>query len=201
MAATSGETWALQNPAYRPADAYRFPAWHGRGRPEWGRETTLLARFRRFLPVTRTYAGEGGTPYLTRTTWGRARLHVFHRGDSDPDPHDHPWAFWTFPLTSYVEEVTERAGDAWTVRRGVVRALRAHHRPATHLHRVLGRWSGTGEEVLETGRIYTLVLSSGGDRAWGFLKARDGVRCWTPWADYILRGGKHAPCAPEGDVR
>jgi hypothetical protein len=52
-------------------------------------------------------ADEHDTPYMTRATIGRLRLHIFWRGDADPDPHDHPWGFWTFPLTSYVEEVID----------------------------------------------------------------------------------------------
>lgn len=46
-----------------------------------------------------------GEPYMTRFWFWRFRIHRFHRGDKDQDCHDHPWDFWTFPLTSYVEEV------------------------------------------------------------------------------------------------
>lgn len=157
----------------------------------------LTNRLRALLPVLRTYTDEGGSAYLTRVTWGRSRLHVFHRGDSDPDPHDHPWAFATFPLTSYVEEVTEPAGNGWATRREVVRAFRLHRRPATYLHRVIGRWAGRGTEVAAGGRIVTLVRRSGDDRDWGFLRLRGANACWTPWRAYVLEGGKEAPCGPE----
>jgi hypothetical protein len=103
------------------------------------------------------YGDEGGrrTPYLTRFWLGRLRLHVFHRGDADPDCHDHPWNFWTFPLTSYVEEVVrgltigeintgEFRADNWNggriVERKIVPALRWSFRAAEHTHRVLGRF-------------------------------------------------------------
>lgn len=103
--------------------------------------------------------GEHETPYMTRVWIGRLRLHIFHRGDADPDPHDHPWDFWTFPLTSYVEDVTvptfaeqtalRRSGAPIvairmnrTTHRRLVRAWRVHFRPATYAHRVLGRFSG-----------------------------------------------------------
>lgn len=56
--------------------------------------------------------GEHETNYMTRVWFGRLRLHIFHRGDNDPDCHDHPWDFWTFPLTPYVEEVAEPIRDA-----------------------------------------------------------------------------------------
>ena len=114
-----------------------------------------------------------GSPYMTRLLIGRLRLHIFHRGDGDPDPHDHPWAFWTLPITPYVEEVTARTldewprdGDRWRVERWdagdelvfqrVVPAWRLHFRRAEHMHRVLGRWSGKDWGV-ESGKIVTLV--------------------------------------------
>ncbi len=123
----------------------------------------------RFIGLQTIYGvdGEHRTPYLTRAWIGRLRLHIFHRGDADPDHHDHPWDFWTFPLTSYVEEVVDhdiaalaRSGgfvpaikpDAPVISRRVVPALRWSHRPATYCHRVIGRYSGvlrgkaTGDE-------------------------------------------------------
>lgn len=180
-------------------------------------------------------SGENWEPYMTRYWLGRLRLHVFHRGDNDADPHDHPWSFWTFPLTSYVEEVTAPCasdsmwnyvktgtmGTAYRSYRQVVRAFRLHYRPATHTHRVLGRWTGRWErpwpgrfpdsEMVESyrhhrptqagdvpsfgpGKIITLVWRSGSNRKWGFLKNRDGRWCWIPWKEYIYSGGKHGPC-------
>jgi hypothetical protein len=103
---------------------------------------------------------DDGDPYLSRWWVGRLRFHVFHRGDQDPDCHDHPWGFWTFPLVSYVEEVIEpRLADSLhgpfnSVQSVVcppskaVRYLRVVPRfrftfnKATHTHRVLGPWNG-----------------------------------------------------------
>lgn len=78
---------------------------------------------------------EDRSPYMSQLIIGRLRFHLFHRGDEDPDPHDHPWSFTTFPLRSYVEEVT----DTETRRRSVVyvSAFHFHHRPASYTHRVL----------------------------------------------------------------
>lgn len=103
-------------------------------------------------------------PYMFRLWVGRLRLHVFYRGDADPDCHDHPWDFWTFPLTPYVEEVVvdrnpyegvtdqNSASIELAIVEGtlplhkkvlqVVPAFRLSFRPATHCHRVLGRWNG-----------------------------------------------------------
>ena len=117
--------------------------------------------------------GEHRTPYMTRWWIGRLRLHIFHRGDQDPDCHDHPWDFWTFPFTAYVEEVATyssikalhdmqamRADGlsddqinaaiengrkvGYSLSRQVVPAFRLTFRPATHTHRVLGLHSPRG---------------------------------------------------------
>ncbi|MER8478408.1 hypothetical protein [Mesorhizobium sp. M1163] len=168
--------------------------------------------------------GEYETPYMTRVWIGRLRLHIFHRGDADPDPHDHPWDFWTFPLTSYVEDFTlrildsDRSHDAlpmvalkmgWVTKRRLVRAFRIHHRRANYLHRVLGRFSGNwwhdwpgrlrGHPPLpcfDGRKIVTIVWVGRQSRKWGFLRYRDGNWCWTPWREYVFGGGKHAPCEP-----
>lgn len=165
--------------------------------------------------------GEHATPYLTRIWLGRLRLHIFHRGDADPDPHDHPWDFWTFPLVSYIEEVTRESRlmpGVYIRHHQVARAFRWSFRPATHMHRVLGPFDGawidedgfpyvsTGEPLAAydvpqagEGRIVTLVWRGKGERNWGFLKFRDGRWCWTHWRDYVFGGGKHAPCTPVAD--
>lgn len=137
---------------------------------------------------------ENGSPYMLRLWLGRLRLHVFYRGDNDPDPHDHPWDFWTFPLCSYVEEVTltDDPVGQFPTKFNTVRAFRLHFRPATYLHRVLHRSDRIGRRV--EGRIITLVWHRPVSRRWGFLKHRDGAWCWEHWKSYVMGGGKHAPC-------
>lgn len=67
-----------------------------------------------------------GQSYLTRIKLSpkikgyRLMLHIFWEGDPDPDCHDHPWDFYTFPLVSYDEEVLERYpsfAGVWSYRR------------------------------------------------------------------------------------
>jgi hypothetical protein len=168
--------------------------------------------------VNRIYGADGDheTPYMTRAWFGRLRFHVFHRGDADPDCHDHPWGFWTFPLRSYVEEVLEeRTRTVWrreakTVqtyferRVQVVKAFRLHYRPATHKHRVLGALrgylspaSGRAPLYAPIGNIPTIVWREKPSRFWGFTKERSGHWCWTPWTTYVFEGGKTAPCEDE----
>lgn len=126
-----------------------------------------------------------GSPYMTRGWIGRLRLHIFHRGDQDPDCHDHPWSFWTFPLVSYVEEVREPDGELHMRR---VKRFRFHYRRAEFAHRVLRPAYGSG-------KIVTIVWRCGRNRAWGFWRDRPGESCWVPWRRYVLEGGKDAPCS------
>lgn len=157
--------------------------------------------------------GEHDTPYLTRLMLGRLRLHIFHRGDQDPDAHDHPWDFWTFPLTPYVEEVCEARGSSGqfvtrTLR--LVQSFRVSYRPATYTHRVIGRFNPRragrgpvdcfGVARTDARKIITIVWLGRSRRTWGFLKSRDGRWCWVAWRDYVFNGGKHAPCEPADGI-
>ncbi len=165
--------------------------------------------------------GDHDTPYMTRIWFGRLRLHIFHRGDADPDCHDHPWDFWTFPLTSYVEEVATpspykfHSGTPYEhdLHRQVVLAFRLTYRPATHCHRVIGRYAGVDAydfvgwkpgaapvPQTDSRRIVTLVWRGRQGRKWGFLRNRDGKWCWTPWKEYVFGGGKNAPCVDPRDA-
>lgn len=156
--------------------------------------------------------GEHWNPYMTQVWIGRLRLHIFHRGDLDPDCHDHPWEFWTFPLNSYVEDVAEQntitnldlLGEPIKVTRKLVEAFKVHHRPAEYAHRVIGRaspdtmarsvFNQAGPLRTEPGRIVTLVWRGRGERKWGFLKRRNKQWCWVPWKEYVYGEGKNTPC-------
>lgn len=113
----------------------------------------------KFIGKHTIYEDRGdGSAYMTRYWIGRLRLHIFHRGDLDELCHNHPWDFWTFPLTPYVEMVLDPRIVAGALdphsdgfigepsrksyRRELVRAFRFTFRKASHSHRVLGRWSG-----------------------------------------------------------
>lgn len=171
--------------------------------------------------------GDHETIYMRRFWLGRLRLHIFHRGDQDDDCHDHPWGFWTFPLTSYVEEVVvedrvkdQMPGVPSVYRRRrlqVVPAFRLTFRPATHTHRVLGRYAGFArvkglaatfpyaativnrvigcEPIITRGPIVTIVWRTGDQRNWGFLKERNGRWCWVAWREYVFGGGKDSACS------
>lgn len=169
-----------------------------------------------------TFYGRDGVhpdPYLTRkplmprTRRGQLCLHIFHRGDNDPDPHDHPWPFWTFPLSSgYYEEVMDLVTGIVEVRH--VRRWRWTRREAWYSHRVLypdvddrgrdPRYTYTSGEAMRKWAKWPLITlvwlgPSANRRDWGFWVPRPEAkrlglptggltttRAWVPWRDYIF---------------
>ncbi len=122
-------------------------------------------------------SGRQSSPYLTRITVGeRFRIHWFHREDLDPDPHDHSYGFWTFPLKPYLEEVHTDDLDI-PPRLQIVPAFKWSYRPAEYRHRVLSK-------------TLTLVWRdlSQPERDWFFY--RNGFPI--PWQTYL----KLSPDAP-----
>lgn len=113
---------------------------------------------------------DDGRHYMRRWRVGRLCLHIIYQGDPDPDAHDHPWDFWTFPLVPYVERVVSPAVTMQlhadrevhdrtiippsdkTVRVELVPAFKISKRPAEHTHRIIGRWNGYS--VTKTGYEY-----------------------------------------------
>lgn len=117
----------------------------------------------------KTFFGVGG-PYLTVYTifeFGRLALcvHDFHRGDEDPDCHDHPFAFVSFLLRGSYRELL---ADGSSI---VRRRFSVAYRSATHKHRL---------ELLSE-PCSTLCLKIGANREWGFWKTGSFV----PWRRYI----------------
>lgn len=124
------------------------------------------------------YDAHGETPYMTRYTlfacrWFTVKLHEFHRGDSDPDFHDHPWPFVSLILSGGYWEFTPR-GRSWKAPGAIVL-----HR-ASDAHRV---------EMPKPS--WTLLICGRKSREWGF-HAPTG---WCRWTTYV-RGGRSA-CADE----
>lgn len=116
------------------------------------------------------YTRDGTSKYMTRLVLGKLRFHLFHRGDEDEHLHDHPWAFWTFPLTSYVEETPER-------RRNLVPAFSLSFRPATYKHRVLGPNNPDDKKILTI--VWTDTSKT--PNPWGFFVGGKKI----PPADYV----------------
>lgn len=109
------------------------------------------------------------------------RLHHFFSGDDDSAEHDHPWAFVTFPLGDYYEQITVDDFDP-RMERGsyhkVVRCVtrwRLHFRPALFKH-----------IVLEPKKPFrTLVIAWGKDRRWGFWPDPQTFVPYDEWTKYV----------------
>lgn len=103
-------------------------------------------------------------------------LHNFHRGDEDPDCHDHPFEFWSFVLWGGYREFAE---DGTFIVRS---PLSLAYRSSTHRHRV----------QLMARRCWTFIVKRDALREWGFWQNGQFV----PWRDYIKSKG----LTPIGDV-
>ncbi len=156
----------------------------------------MTSLWQRWNPVSTVYGKDGEylTAYQTRiklmprTPWGYLRLHIFWRGDADPDPHDHPCDFWTFPFRTYVEMVLR---DGKLVP-NFVQAWRIHKRPAEYTHLVVGPVYKHPYRAKQSRTVVTLCWFGPKKRPWGFwVRALNrGETEWTfsPWREYIFKG-------------
>jgi hypothetical protein len=121
--------------------------------------------------------GADDDPYLDRlcilrTPLVSLYLHHIHRADSDPDPHDHPWAFASVVLCGAYREVIWPDKMQW--RRTVSRS-----RPRFSIARV-GRETCHKITSVE-GEVWTLVLTGPNHGSWGFwVRGR-----LVPWRQYL----------------
>lgn len=118
-----------------------------------------------------------GAPYLER--WFvyilgcTLRLHKFYRGDDERALHDHPWPFWTFPLTGYWERVYRFTwySDEEFEETHYVKPWRLHYRPSKYRHMVLGtraKADKRGVKFWTPEPFWTIVVTGRKDRSWGF---------------------------------
>lgn len=134
----------------------------------------IVELFKRAGLIEDIYGRDGRDLYLRRwhltprTRVGQLVLHVFFRGDQDPDPHDHPWDFWTLPLSrnGYIEMAPDEAGDLVAVH---VPGWCVTHRRAEYAHLIVGRCIVRNRQCFVTkGRFATLVWMGQRRREWGF---------------------------------
>lgn len=118
-----------------------------------------------------------GEPYLDRFILYLGgpclRLHRFWRGDDDRAVHDHPWTFWTFPLTDYVEVYW--APRAQHMRKRIVMRWKWHKREAEFRHFVIGRADGKKKP------FWTIVIATEVKRDWGFWPEPRKFIYWKEW--------------------
>ena len=155
-------------------------------------------------PVTLASVLPGAVPAISKPD-GRVLLGLQRHVQSGDVSRDLAVALLQALETEPGQEVTVPApGGGWRSYENVVKAFWPHHRPATYLHRVIGRarpgawtgliWLGEPARLHRPGKIVTIVWRGAGARSWGFLKHRDGRWCWQGWKAYIREGGKHAAC-------
>jgi len=128
--------------------------------------------------------------YWVQVWIGRLRLHVFLQGDPGEALHSHPWPYTSFPFSSYVEEYLDDAGE---IKRQVIRRFRLNRQPATHTHRILGKWSGKyvdGEPTVVPGRVVTICFSGRVEREMQFFRMHKGRLKAYDWKPYLRRFGR-----------
>lgn len=129
------------------------------------------------------YAKDGsGDVYLHRlrivqTPWFAVYLHDLNLPDSDRDPHDHPWTFWSIVLRGgYTERLFPYPHVLGTAaaRKQTWGRWSLHRMPTDQAHMI--------DRVLP--RTKTLVITGRRRRSWGFW-TDDG---WIPWQEYVEPG-------------
>lgn len=123
--------------------------------------------------VEKSRVGFGDTPYLDRyiVYAGKLtfRMHKFWRGDDDRAPHDHPWTFVTFPLSSYEEIYV----DNGVLMHRWVPALRFNYRSLDFKHIVIGR--------KDRRPFWTFVITGPKRKSWGFWPSDKEYVPWRLW--------------------
>ena len=118
-----------------------------------------------------------GGPYLRRyyltPKWFPFRnvfLHQLFTPDPDRALHDHPWDFWTFPLSGYIER--RRWDDLDEIDIGSTLSNQWHYRAAEYTHRIIH---------LERTPTWTIMVTRKARREWGFwVEGR-----WIHWRQYL----------------
>lgn len=126
-------------------------------------------------------------------------LHCIKREDDDRHLHDHPWSFSSFILWGgYTEQLPwwmllQKMNDA-----GEDETIGAFKRPGSHF-RDVRPWRLVRNRITHTHRItklpkgsaWTLVITSGKHRQWGFWVDDEPGKFpyWVYWRDYLAEQG------------
>lgn len=103
--------------------------------------------------------------YICTTPLGSLRLHITHRPDSSPDPHTHPWPFWSLLLRGwYAHQYTPDIIDS-RFHRHTRTAPSLMRFPADAVHRIV---AVSGKPAV------TLVITPPTSKRWGFYSGEDG---------------------------
>lgn len=143
----------------------------------WGHFSVKRWRFFEYQRIVNR-----GKVYLRRwrlimCPWGSVYLHAFIRPDDDPDPHDHPWNFWSLILWGgYVEEISvfDDNGQRVSVQEIVRRPLSIRRTMRGDFHRV---------KSLLRSPTWTVIVTGPYLGTWGFFNR--SLRQWVHWRDYL----------------
>ena len=143
-------------------------------------------------PTKRTIYRSTGEKYLTRYKllyipilgW-KVWLHHIHIADESPDLHDHPWWFWSMPLTGGYFEFY---GDPYKKQWRECRPWRLYWHDRFYRHTI---FSLVGRSA------WTLVLRGPVVRRWGFWPCCDDDYEFMPWETYCERYHQGAPICEE----
>lgn len=115
---------------------------------------------------------------VIQTPWWAVYVHWINEPDTDRDPHDHPWNFWSFILRGgYTEVIYERLHPIHTEQ--TWRQYSWHRMPITKAHSITS---------VEPG-LMTLVITGRRVRTWCFW-TEEGL---VPWRQYLAINESHDP--------
>ncbi len=122
--------------------------------------------------------------FLSPRTWRyKLFLHDIRKGDTNRDPHNHPWPFRTLTLSGGYDETTFYPGGHRETFKRTRFGTYAHHK-ATHVHKI---------SLYSKSPTWTLVLAGPGERSWGFWIM--GQYCYedrfVDHKDYLGLGEEH----------
>ena len=127
---------------------------------------SFLLRLIRFLFLVKEIVSKEGVVHFRRyrlisTRWFNLYVHQICESDHDRDPHDHPWNFQSLILSGgYFEEVFPKLYNREYYYEGDV----VQHK-ATDAHKL----------TLLTDEVWTLVLTTGRERYWGYQTSKGWV--------------------------
>lgn len=135
----------------------------------------ITSLFRKLFLVKEIVSRSGEVHFrryrLIQTPWFAIYLHKICQSDMDRDMHDHPWNFTSLILKGAYQEDVREYPKFDHIRTMVYEpGDRVSHR-AEDAHKL----------SLVTDSVWTLVMTSGHDRYWGY-RLRDGT--WIGHAEY-----------------
>lgn len=107
-------------------------------------------------------------------------VHWIHEPDSDRDPHDHPWTFWSIILRG---EYTERVWDRPHLGTAEYKGYRRRWLQGT-IHKMTQEKAHQIEEA--SSGLVTLIIRGRRKRTWGFWDSAGDFKTWLEYEDTVV---------------